>query len=116
GTRGRFPRLAADEIPGSCGALESEVFRQVRLAPRAIFRHGGECPPRRVIQHRLVDAVETVFDARRQRTRHLPAALLAERLVSLLVGLSHPQKLISSAAVVKPVMPRQNWQLNHRAV
>jgi hypothetical protein len=33
-----------------------------------------------------------------------------------LVGLSHPQKLISSAAVVKPVMPRQNWQLNHRAV
>jgi hypothetical protein len=57
-----------------------------------------------------VDAVETVFDAQRQRTRHLPAALVAERLISLLVGLFHGNHSLAnpgatSNAAVNPVMP-----------
>src|ERR1035437_750239 len=85
----RFPRPEADEIPGSYGAFEAQILRQIRLAPRAVFRHRTERAPRRIIQHRFVNAVETVFDAQRQRTRQLPAALFAEKLLGLLVSLFH---------------------------
>src|ERR1043166_285888 len=92
---GQSPRPGSDEIQvvRSFGAPEPQILRQVFLAPIAILCHRIKRAPRCVIEHGLVNAVESVLDPELQRTRHLPPALLAEGFLRFLVGLFHVERL-----------------------
>jgi hypothetical protein len=84
----------------------AKIFRQVRLAPNAVFSHRVEGAPRSIVEHRLVGAAEAVLDTGGEGAIHLTTTLRAKQLLGLGVRANEEirDELLSGTALA-PILP-----------